>query len=168
MIYIWITLIVEPGVASSPAANGNGRVKAESGTVKTEHTSVKREQKQRIVCPYLDTINRNVLDFDFEKICSVSLSKINVYACLICGKYYQGKGKNTHAYTHALEANHHVFVNLHTERLYCLPDDYEIFDASLQDIQYNLHPVFNKQLVAKLDTNTSWVSRTLSLCEEYQ
>ena len=40
-------------------------------------------------CPYLDTINRSVLDFDFEKLCSVSLSRINVYACLVCGKYFQ-------------------------------------------------------------------------------
>ncbi|RXM92903.1 S-adenosylmethionine synthase isoform type-2 [Acipenser ruthenus] len=42
-------------------------------------------------CPYLDTINRSVLDFDFEKLCSISLSHINVYACLICGKYFQDK-----------------------------------------------------------------------------
>lgn len=42
-------------------------------------------------CPYLDTINRGVLDFDFEKLCSISLSKINCYACLVCGKYFQGK-----------------------------------------------------------------------------
>ena len=42
------------------------------------------------VCPYLDTINRGLLDFDFEKLCSVSLSKINCYACLVCGKYFQG------------------------------------------------------------------------------
>lgn len=41
-------------------------------------------------CPYLDTINRGLLDFDFEKLCSISLSKINVYACLVCGKYFQG------------------------------------------------------------------------------
>ena len=62
-------------------------------------------------CPFLDTINRlvnifvcimiiantnhsfccrSVLDFDFEKLCSVSLSNINVYACLVCGKYFQG------------------------------------------------------------------------------
>lgn len=33
---------------------------------------------------------RSVLDFDFEKLCSVSLSHINVYACLVCGKYFQG------------------------------------------------------------------------------
>lgn len=28
---------------------------------------------------------------DFEKLCSVSLSRNNVYACLICGKYFQVK-----------------------------------------------------------------------------
>ena len=32
-----------------------------------------------------------MLDFDFEKLCSVSLSHINVYACLVCGKYFQGE-----------------------------------------------------------------------------
>ena len=31
------------------------------------------------------------LDFDFEKCCSVTLSKNNVYACLVCGKYFQVK-----------------------------------------------------------------------------
>jgi hypothetical protein len=34
---------------------------------------------------------RSVLDFDFEKLCSISLSHINAYACLVCGKYFQGK-----------------------------------------------------------------------------
>lgn len=29
------------------------------------------------------------LDFDFEKCCSVSLSPVNVYVCLVCGKYFQ-------------------------------------------------------------------------------
>lgn len=32
-----------------------------------------------------------MLDFDFEKLCSISLSHINVYACLVCGKYFQGE-----------------------------------------------------------------------------
>ena len=34
---------------------------------------------------------RSVLDFDFEKLCTVSLSHLNVYACLVCGKYFQGE-----------------------------------------------------------------------------
>lgn len=48
------------------------------------------EHKLSRSCPYLDTIDRSVLDFDFEKLCSISLLNNNVYACLVCGKYFQG------------------------------------------------------------------------------
>jgi U4/U6.U5 tri-snRNP-associated protein 2 len=51
---------------------------------------IRLAKKKRTTCPYLDTVNRSNLDFDFEKICSVSLSTVNVYACLVCGKYFQG------------------------------------------------------------------------------
>lgn len=81
-----------------------------------------------------------VLDFDFEKFCSVSLSNLNVYACLICGKYFQGRGPKSHAYTHSLEAGHHVYINLLTEKVYCLPDGYEVIDPSLDDIRHVLNP----------------------------
>jgi len=37
------------------------------------------------------------LDFDFEKCCSVSLSPVNVYACLVCGKYFQVRAPRTSA-----------------------------------------------------------------------
>lgn len=93
-----------------------------------EIPAIKMNIKQ---CPYLDTINRSVLDFDFEKLCSVSLTRINVYACLVCGKYFQGRGTNTHAYTHSVAEYHHVFLNLLSLRFYCLPDNYEIIDSSL-------------------------------------
>jgi hypothetical protein len=63
-----------------------------------------------------------------------------VYACLVCGKYYQGRGLKSHAYTHSLEAGHHVFINLQTEKVYCLPDGYEINDPSLEDIRHVLNP----------------------------
>uniref|UniRef100_A0A8C1ZQG8 Ubiquitin carboxyl-terminal hydrolase 39 n=1 Tax=Cyprinus carpio TaxID=7962 RepID=A0A8C1ZQG8_CYPCA len=92
------------------------------------------EDRRSRHCPYLDTINRSVLDFDFEKLCSISLSHINVYACLICGKYFQGRGQKSHAYIHSVQFAHHVFLNLHTLKFYCLPDNYEIIDSSLEDI----------------------------------
>lgn len=104
-------------------------------------------------CPYLDTINRSLLDFDFEKLCSVSLSHLNVYACLVCGKYFQGRGRKSHAYTHSVEINHHVFLNLHTLKFYCLPDNYEVIDSSLEDITYVLNPTFTNQHI--LDFNCS-------------
>ena len=49
-----------------------------------------KKEEKRTDCPYLDTITRTILDFDFEKQCSVTLQNINVYACLVCGKYFQG------------------------------------------------------------------------------
>ncbi|CAN6220334.1 unnamed protein product [Urochloa humidicola] len=119
-----------------------------------------RQVELRRDCPYLDTVNRQVLDFDFEKFCSISLSNLNVYACLVCGKYFQGRGLKSHAYTHSLEAGHHVFINLQTERAYCLPDGYEINDPSLEDIRHVLNPRFTKDQVLHLDKNKQW-SRAL-------
>ncbi|KAL5050375.1 hypothetical protein BDW71DRAFT_173734 [Aspergillus fruticulosus] len=100
---------------------------------------------------YLDTINRNILDFDFEKLCSVSLSNINVYACLVCGKYFQGRGPKSHAYFHALEVSHHVFVNMGSKKVYVLPEGYEVKNKSLDDIKYVVDPYYTKDEVAKLD-----------------
>ncbi|KAK6797029.1 hypothetical protein RDI58_004730 [Solanum bulbocastanum] len=111
-------------------------------------------------CPYLDTVNRQVLDFDFEKFCSVSLTNLNVYACLVCGKYFQGRGPKSHAYTHSLEAGHHVFINLRTEKVYCLPDGYEVIDPSLDDIIHVLNPRFTQEQVKQLDKSRQW-SRAL-------
>lgn len=134
------------------------------------------------------------LDFDFEKCCSVTLSHVNVYVCLVCGKYYQGRSISTQAYTHALETGHHMFMKLdsgkvgqgtntsgafscelsaHQQRLllrshnpahhafcaaclshvqvYCLPDNYEVVDRSLDDVRYVLNPRFAPTDVARLD-----------------
>jgi U4/U6.U5 tri-snRNP-associated protein 2 len=106
---------------------------------------------QPVLCPYLDTVNRAVLDFDFEKACCVSGNNFNVYACLVCGKYYQGRGRATPAYLHSLQEDHHVVMNLHTGQIYCLPDGYEVFDASLADIRDMLDPRFSAERVASLD-----------------
>lgn len=110
-------------------------------------------EEDHVQCPYLDTINRQVLDFDFEKLCSISLSRINVYACLVCGKYFQGRGTNTYAYTHSVAEAHHVFLNLHTLKFYCLPENYEIIDSSLDDIKYVLNPTFTETHIEQLDRN---------------
>ncbi|EFX01049.1 snRNP assembly protein [Grosmannia clavigera kw1407] len=100
---------------------------------------------------YLDTIDRNVLDFDFEKLCSVSLSNINVYACLVCGRYYQGRGPRSHAYFHALDEDHHVFINMQTQRVYVLPEGYEVHSRSLDDIKFVADPRYTRADVAGLD-----------------
>ncbi|XP_021728167.1 U4/U6.U5 tri-snRNP-associated protein 2-like isoform X2 [Chenopodium quinoa] len=116
-------------------------------------------------CPYLDTVNRHNLDFDFEKHCSKCFKKEDVYACLVCGKYYHGKRFDSHAYEHSRNYKHHVFLNLQTEKFYCLPDGYEIFDSSLDDIRHVLNPRFTSEQIEQLDKSKLW-SRALN-CSFY-
>ncbi|KAI6047993.1 spindle pole body protein [Pisolithus marmoratus] len=94
---------------------------------------------------YLDTINRALLDFDFEKVCSVSTSNINTYGCLVCGKYFQGRGRNSYAYAHSIHDDHHVYV---------LPDGYHVSDPSLEDISFVLNPTFTAASISGLSSPT--------------
>ena len=111
----------------------------------------KRARTNEVQCPYLDTINRHLLDFDFEKVCSQSLSTQNVYSCLVCGKFFQGRGPKTHAYTHATLCGHHMFAHLDTCKIYCLPDNYEVVDSSLDDVIRCLKPSFTPERISQLD-----------------
>jgi protein-arginine kinase activator protein McsA len=59
-----------------------------------------RGQSQHLLTLVLSSISKiplslQVLDFDFEKFCSVSLSNLNVYGCLVCGKYFQGQSQTS-------------------------------------------------------------------------
>lgn len=122
------------------------------------HARPQKHQKlQRRDCPYLSTINRNVLDFDFERVCSVTLSDQNVYCCLCCGKFFQGRGRGTQAYLHSLQDQHFVYMNLADTNVYCLPEDYEVIDASLADIKYNLKPEFSHEQVECRGIGRGWV-----------
>ncbi|WJX36633.1 hypothetical protein P8452_24491 [Trifolium repens] len=101
-----------------------------------------------------DSVEAEEVDFESKR---QRLEEENVYACLVCGKYYQGRDKRSHAYTHSLEAGHHVYINLLTEKLYCLPDGYEINDPSLDDIRRVLNPRFTAKDVEQLDhENNQW------------
>ena len=60
--------------------------------------------------------------------------------------FLQGRGRNTHAYTHSVSENHRVYLNLESKRFYCLPDNYEIIDPSLSDIIYVLNPTFTSKV----------------------
>lgn len=150
--------------ARSHDHNGEANNNDSSLNSQPDGSEVKQEQDERSSiakanaarktakeCPYLDTINRHVLDFDFEKLCSVSLSRINIYACLVCGRYYQGRGPSTHAYVHSVAEGHHVFLNLESLKFFCLPDNYEIIDPSLEDITYVLNPTFSERVISQLD-----------------
>jgi U4/U6.U5 tri-snRNP-associated protein 2 len=114
-----------------------------------------------IACPYLDTINRTALDFDFEPTCSITLSSgPHIYGCLVCGKFFRGKGKHTAAYLHSINEGHNVFIHLEKGSFWCLPDDYEIIDPSLDDIKNAFKPIYKKDEIKCIDSQTS-LSRDL-------
>ncbi|CAK9301107.1 unnamed protein product [Gordionus sp. m RMFG-2023] len=138
--------------------NNNIPYSYKNNTIKRKRETPSIRQNKHLIipgnkCPFIDTINRSVLDFDFEKLCSVSLSHLNVYACLVCGKYFQGRGQKSLAYTHSVQMGHHLFINLHTLKFYCLPDNYEVVDSSLDDIKYVLQPTFSLEQVQALNKN---------------
>eukprot|EP01031_Cornospumella_fuschlensis_P041501 gene41501-50644_t len=138
-------------------------LEAKEGSIKIEdgaEAEIEEDDAQplkRRQCPYLDTVNRQLLDFDCEKLCSVTLTNRNVYVCLVCGKFFEGRGKNTPAYTHSLQAGHYVYMHMESARSYCLPDNYEIFDSSLRDIQRCLNPRFTLADLRKLEHNVDLV-----------
>ncbi|KAH0481640.1 MAG: hypothetical protein KVP17_003767 [Porospora cf. gigantea B] len=146
-----------PPLTADQRAIRDARAEAEADEVAVERQTAVASSAP---CPYLGTIDRSALNFDFEKLCEMSLSREHVYACLVCGRHLQGRGKKTHAYTHSLLESHHVFMHLSTGQFYCLPDDYEIRDLSLRDIQQALNPTFTLADVQRL-TTTSVVSRSL-------
>lgn len=156
----------EGGQECTPKANGaeNGHEEAAAAAQKQEQDSGSDDDLPQEKAPirqsaptagyddlYLDTIDRGALDFDFEKLCSISLSNINVYACLVCGKYFQGRGPKSHAYFHALDENHHVYINMETQKVYVLPEGYEVKSRSLDDIKFVSDPRYTKQEVAEID-----------------
>ncbi|KAJ9125141.1 hypothetical protein QFC22_000095 [Naganishia vaughanmartiniae] len=110
---------------------------------------------------YLDAISRTNLDFDFERVCSKSLANINVYCCLVCGKYFQGRGRGSYAYRHAVGENHRVWLNLETEKFYVLPEGYLVSDPSLQDIIHVLNPKYDPSTLPKLSLLPPQPSYTL-------
>jgi len=148
----------QPVTAAAVSNSSSSAASSSSEAPQQQQTVAAVKDERSLNCPYLDTINRKNLDFDFEKQCSVTLSHTNVYACLVCGKFFQGKGSSTPAFTHSLNDDHHVFLNLQTSRIYCLPDQYEVIDSTIDDIKYNLNPNYTTaQQLAQLDRITAYV-----------
>ena len=52
-----------------------------------------------------------------------------------------------------MSEGHRVYLNLESHKFYCLPDNYEVIDASLGDILYVLNPTFSQDLIKKLETS---------------
>lgn len=119
-------------------------------------------------CPYLDTIQRSLLDFDQLYICSETLQTTNVYCCLVCGKFLAGKTSSTPAHVHSLQHSHYVYMHLSHGTFHCLPDNYTFDDGSLHDIRYNWCPTFTQQQIQQLyTTNTTNTTTTNKIYRDW-
>ena len=52
-------------------------------------------------------------------------------------------------------SGHFVFIHLHDVRTFCLPDGYEVFDSSLDDVKKCLSPTFSPSDIIHLNQNSS-------------
>merc|ERR1719499_1163110 len=84
------------------------------------------------------------------------MSGLNAYGCLVCGVYFGGRTRGTPAYSHSLKTGHKMIIHLKDSRIFCLPEDYEIEDNTLNDIKHNLHPTFTKQEIDTIDTRVQY------------
>lgn len=55
-------------------SNGTTNGAAASSSTSSSGGGARREDPRSRSCPYMDTIKRPLLDFDFERVCSVTLS----------------------------------------------------------------------------------------------
>ena len=76
--------------------------------------------------------------FKYEKLnketkCILSFIEVNTLKFIYLTPN-PGRGLKSHAYTHSIQEDHRVFLNLETKKFYCLPDNYQVIDQSLEDI----------------------------------
>ena len=134
------------GAAKKAARGGSAASDSSLNDVAAGGSGLRASSRPTRRCPYLDTINRQLLDFDKPKLCSVTMSTENVYVCLVDGIYFQGRGKGTPAWTHACQKGYHVFMKISGRgkgSIWCLPDNYEVVDESLSDIRFALEPTYS-------------------------
>jgi U4/U6.U5 tri-snRNP-associated protein 2 len=49
-----------------------------------------------------------------------------------------------------MEHEHHLFINLSDEKVWCLPENYEVIDRSMDDIKFNLNPKFSVRDISEI------------------
>jgi U4/U6.U5 tri-snRNP-associated protein 2 len=57
-----------------------------------------------------------------------------------------------------VQQGHYVFINLGTSKIYCMPNNYEVKDRSLEEIQQYLSPHFREEDILRLDAASATAS----------
>lgn len=121
----------------------------------TSKTIIESDEEEQEL---LKTINKKNLNFDLEKVCSITLLRIGIYCCLTCGKFYQGRSAGSEANKHSIEFNRHkLYINLDNLKIYCLPENKEFIakhnnNHVISDIQNTIDPRYSQMEISELNT----------------
>ena len=118
-----------------------------------EIEQVKMNLSKEAIDKIAASIDTFSLNFDLEKICSVSLSPRNVYICLVCGKYFQGRGEGSQAHKHTLQTSHELFMSLSDGSAFILPEGIPFEHEFLVNIRKNLKPTYSESEVDEIDVD---------------
>ena len=61
-------------LATNTTTNASSSSSTATGAISPTGTIKNNDDRQRVKCPYLDTINRHIIDTDMEKVCYLTLS----------------------------------------------------------------------------------------------
>ena len=61
-------------LATNTTTNASSSSSTATGAISPTGTTKNNDDRQRVKCPYLDTINRHIIDTDMEKVCYLTLS----------------------------------------------------------------------------------------------
>lgn len=95
-------------------------------------------------------VRRDRLVLDCPRVCSVTLSTVNVYCCLSCGAFLKGKGPTTPAFRHAVSENHVLFLCDATVSIVHMLDGSLVSDPQYDDILYNYDPHYTQETASLL------------------
>lgn len=96
-------------------------------------------------------MDRKRLDFDFERICSVTMERSDLYICLTCGKYLKGRSTNTPAHNHSQQFEHSLYMDLESLKFFILPENEEFYHQDLEDVRYAARPTYSNEQIEALD-----------------
>lgn len=134
----------------------NRDITPKSKRIKTQHAYDIVELKRNI--------NLQKLDFELPVCCSINLSTNNIYCCLQCGNFFQGRSQHSPAFQHSITSRtnttqHNLFVNLQTTEFFWLPQNIKVnldeidndsLKALLIQLKCCIKPTFNNDLIKKI------------------
>ena len=94
-------------------------------------------------------IHRELLDFDHEMRCSVTLSESNLFLCLTCGKIFSGGEDNSPIIQHFFSDMHPLCLRLHDNSLVLLPDYQKVPSTNdVYDVLFTAHPHYDEKILS--------------------